>query len=43
MGIVKFINGSKKKIQGLVRAIDYIVDENKTEIFTFKNSDENDR
>lgn len=43
MGIVKFINGSNKKIQGLVRAIDYIVDENKTEIFTFKNSDENDR
>ncbi|MBU5676912.1 relaxase/mobilization nuclease domain-containing protein [Alkaliphilus sp. MSJ-5] len=37
MGIVKFINGSNKKVQGLVRAIDYIVDENKTEVFTFEN------
>lgn len=40
MGIVKFINGKNKKVAGMVRAIDYIVDKNKTEIFSFDGVDE---
>lgn len=35
MAIVKFINGKNEKIAGLIKAIDYIVDENKTEVFLF--------
>lgn len=33
MALVKFINGKNKNKAGLVRAIDYILDENKTETF----------
>lgn len=39
MAIVKFINGQNKKIAGLVKAIDYISDENKTEIFAIEHED----
>ena len=33
MAIVKFINAKNEKVAGLIRAIDYIVNEKKTEIF----------
>jgi hypothetical protein len=33
MAVVKFINGKNEKIAGMVRAIDYITNEDKTEIF----------
>lgn len=39
MAILKFINGRNEKKGGLTRAIDYIVDENKTETFNFKDND----
>ncbi|WP_406242034.1 relaxase/mobilization nuclease domain-containing protein [Tissierella carlieri] len=39
MAIVKFINGKNEKKEGLVRAIDYILDENKTEIFNSAHED----
>lgn len=42
MAIVKFINGKNEKIAGLVKCIDYIVDENKTVIFSFSGIDEKD-
>lgn len=35
MAIVKFINGKNEKVAGLIKAIDYIVNENKTEVFSF--------
>ena len=34
MAIVKFINGRNEKIAGLIKAIDYVTDENKTEVLT---------
>jgi hypothetical protein len=37
LAIVKFINGKNEKIAGLIRAIDYVIDENKTDIFIFKD------
>lgn len=40
MAVVKFINGENKEIAGLVKCIDYIVDENKTEVFSFAGVDE---
>lgn len=39
MAAVKFINGKNKKIAGLIDAIDYVVDENKTEVFLFKDKE----
>lgn len=42
MAIVKFINGKNEKKEGLVRAIDYILDENKTEIFNIDHEDAED-
>lgn len=39
MAIVKFINGKNEKKSGLTRAIDYIADENKTEIFNLEGDD----
>lgn len=36
MAFVKFINGKNEKIAGMIRAIDYITNENKTEIFTLE-------
>lgn len=39
MAVVKFINGKNEKRAGLVRAIDYIVDEKKTEVFNLKHED----
>lgn len=42
MAVVKFINGKNKKVAGLTRAIDYITDENKTEIFSFDGIDKED-
>lgn len=39
MAIVKFINGENKEKAGLVRAINYIVDENKTEVFNIEHED----
>lgn len=42
MGIVKFINGKNKKIAGLIRAIDYVVDKNKTELFNINHEDDED-
>lgn len=43
MAIVKFINGENKVISGLVKAIDYIVDKNKTEIFNIGDEDAEDQ
>lgn len=34
MAIVKFINGRNEKVGGLIKAIDYVADENKTEVLT---------
>lgn len=42
MAIVKFVNGKNEKIAGLIKAIDYIADENKTEVFSFSGVDEKD-
>lgn len=42
MAIVKFINGKNNKIASLIRCIDYVVDENKTEVFSFSGIDEKD-
>ncbi len=42
MAIVKFINGKNEKKVGLVRAIDYILDEDKTEIFNIDHDDAED-
>ncbi len=42
MAIVKFINGKNEKIAGLIKCIDYVVDENKTEVFSFSGIDEKD-
>lgn len=42
MAVVKFINGKNKKIEGLIKCIDYVVDENKTEVFSFSGIDEGD-
>lgn len=39
MATVKFINGKNKEKVGLVRVIDYIVDENKTEVFNVDDED----
>ena len=39
MAILKFINGRNEKKAGLIRAIDYIADENKTEVFNLKEAD----
>ncbi len=39
MAILKFINGRNEKKSGLIRAIDYIADENKTEVFNLKDDD----
>ncbi len=39
MAILKFINGRNEKKAGLIRAIDYIIDENKTEAFNLKEDD----
>lgn len=39
MAIVKFINGKNEKVEGLIKAIDYIADESKTEIFNSKHED----
>ncbi|MFA5577575.1 MAG: relaxase/mobilization nuclease domain-containing protein [Tissierellaceae bacterium] len=39
MAIVKFINGQNREVAGLIRAIDYIADENKTEIFNIEHED----
>ncbi|SHH59899.1 relaxase/mobilization nuclease domain-containing protein [Sporanaerobacter acetigenes] len=42
MALIKFINGKNRKMAGLARAIDYVVDENKTEKFFFEGIDEKD-
>lgn len=42
MAIVKFINGKNEKIAGMIKAIDYIVDKNKTEVFSFSGIDKKD-
>lgn len=42
MAIVKFINGKNEKKAGLIRAIDYIVDEDKTEVFNTDHSEAED-
>lgn len=42
MAIIKFINGKNKKVAGLIKAIDYIVDENKTQVFSFSGIAEED-
>lgn len=39
MAIVKFFNGENEKKEGLMRAIYYIIDENKTEIFNINHED----
>lgn len=39
MAIVKFINGKNAEIRGLIKAIDYVSDENKTEIFNLQHKD----
>ena len=39
MAILKFINGKNEKKSGLIKAIDYIADENKTEVFNLKDDD----
>lgn len=39
MAIVKFINGKNKEIAGLMRLIDYVLNENKTEVFDIEHED----
>lgn len=39
MAVVKFINGENKNKAGVVRVIDYIIDENKTEVFNIEDED----
>lgn len=39
MAIVKFINGKNAEVRGLIKAIDYVSDENKTEIFNIQHED----
>lgn len=42
MAIVKFINGKNEKVAGLIKCIDYVVDKNKTEVFSFSDIDKKD-
>ncbi len=42
MALIKFINGKNRKTAGLARAIDYVLDENKTERFLFEGINEKD-
>ncbi len=43
MALIKFIDGKNKDVRGLIKAIDYIADEDKTENFIFKDSGQGDR
>lgn len=42
MAIVKFINGRNEKVAGLIKAIDYVADENKTETFILNGLEHNE-